>query len=229
MDNDKGQNFDDTMPARPGATDLPLCFDEAETCVPERVEAFSVEEVISCCPGLMRKHANVKFTPGVVATVLNEIANCGVYGRACQAAGLTGHAWQILRRGDKSNGVDPIEGLEELAVAAKEAYTERISAAIHNRAIEGWLEPVYQKGQLIGHKRKFSDRLLELQARCLSPRYQEKKQIDVNVGGSVLMVHSAAPQNASQDSPVNVEDKKQSWIEERRKADEGVNPHGSSR
>jgi len=63
-----------------------------------------------------------------------------------------------------------------------------VSRAVHNRAIDGWLEPVFYKGELIGYIRKFSDRMLELQAKRYIPAYRDKAAVDLSVAGGVLVV-----------------------------------------
>lgn len=59
---------------------------------------------------------------------------------------------------------------EKFEEARKKCQTQASHAAFraaYERAIEGWEEPVYQSGELVGYKRKYSDRLLELLLRKL--------------------------------------------------------------
>ena len=60
--------------------------------------------------------------------------------------------------------------------------------ALHERAVEGVDEPIVNHlGQIVGYKKKYSDRLLEVQLKALDPdTYSDKK--DVTVKGLVLNV-----------------------------------------
>lgn len=73
---------------------------------------------------------------------------------------------------------------EEFAQAgfeALQAYRASISAEIHRRAVKGVEEPVFQGGELVGHKRKYSDALLLAHAKRHMPNeYGDKKTITHN-------------------------------------------------
>lgn len=56
----------------------------------------------------------------------------------------------------------------------------------HRRAVEGWDEGVYFKGELCGQERKFSDRLLELLLKADNPKYRGES-FSVNVQTNLLM------------------------------------------
>jgi hypothetical protein len=80
------------------------------------------------------------------------------------AARLTTHAFQ---RFYELRAVD-----EEFAAAwsdAVEQGTQRIEDEMLRRGVEGWDEPVYQKGELVGHVRKYSDPILALPHRIRRP------------------------------------------------------------
>ncbi len=62
---------------------------------------------------------------------------------------------------------------------ADEAANRHIEAEIRRRAIDGWEEPVYQQGNLVGTVRKYSDTLLIFYAKRRMPEYREKHQLDV--------------------------------------------------
>ncbi len=78
---------------------------------------------------------------------------------------------------------------EEFAQAgfeALQAYRATIAAEIHRRAIEGVDEPVYQGGQLVGYKRRYSDALLLAHAKRHMPNdYGDKKTITHNHNQSI--------------------------------------------
>ena len=73
---------------------------------------------------------------------------------------------------------------EEFAQAgfeALQAYRATIAAEIHRRGVEGVDEPVYQGGECVGTKRKYSDALLLAHAKRHMPNeYGDKKTITHN-------------------------------------------------
>ena len=71
------------------------------------------------------------------------------------AATLTTHAfqrWYELRAAD--------EEFAEAWAQAVEQGTQRIEDEMLRRGVEGWDEPVFQKGELVGHIRRYSDQML---------------------------------------------------------------------
>ena len=55
---------------------------------------------------------------------------------------------------------------------AEEDVRDAIREELHRRAIEGVDEPVYQRGVLVGHVRKYSDRILLKMAAARLPEYR---------------------------------------------------------
>lgn len=47
-------------------------------------------------------------------------------------------------------------------IMAAEDFNDRLEDAAYERGVEGWEEPVYQQGQLVGSKRVYSDSLLQM-------------------------------------------------------------------
>jgi hypothetical protein len=65
--------------------------------------------------------------------------------------------------------------------------TEALEDEARRRAAEGWEEPIYQRGELVGHVRKYSDNLLIFLLKARDPaRFRESVQ--VNAGGEVTFV-----------------------------------------
>jgi len=85
-------------------------------------------------------------------------------------------------------------GFAEAEEEALELYrAEQIGATIHKRGVEGWDEPIYWrnpatgKPEVVGHVRKFSDKLLLAHAkRHMREEYGDKLTSDVNVTGLAL-------------------------------------------
>lgn len=80
----------------------------------------------------------------------------------------------------------------EFAAAWSDALQEacaNVESEIHRRAVEGWEEPVFQRGELVGTITKYSDRLLELRAKGLMPERYAVERRDVKVSGEVTHQH----------------------------------------
>jgi hypothetical protein len=152
--------------------------------VPEIPNHFTIEDIRPIMDLLPKPHhSNTKYTADMCVDILNAIATCGVLYRAAAACGGTFVGWRW-----NTENVPELKKLEEKAM---DIYRERLSLAIHNRAVDGWLEPVYFQGNLAGYRRQFSDRLLELHAKRHMPEYRDKHEVDMNVKGGVLVVPAA--------------------------------------
>jgi hypothetical protein len=161
------------------------------------IEVFRSEDIAPAMPGRDFTHERVAFTEKILADLLNHIANYGVICDACVSNGVSLRQFRDLCK--------QYDGLKELKEEAKLLYREKVSRAVHNRAIEGWLEPVFYQGKLTGYVRKFSDRMLEMQGKKVDPEYRDRGALDVNVAGGVLVVSSDEIQD------------KEAWLEEQRK------------
>jgi hypothetical protein len=89
------------------------------------------------------------------ARFLRVLARSGCVQEACVAAGVTKRAANALRQRSprfaaawkKALAADPPRSIEEAA---------------YERAVEGWLEPVFFQGEVVGHRRRYSDNALRL-------------------------------------------------------------------
>lgn len=158
---------------------------------------FTPDDVEQAMPGRHWGHERMAWTQQVAAGVLNHIVNYGVLCHACLSLGVSYRTFGVL--------VKTYPGFKALKEEAQDLYRDKVSRAVHNRAIVGWLEPQFHKGQFCGYIRKFSDRMLELQAKRYVPEYRDKSAVDVNVKGGVLVVN-----------PSDIEDK-DAWLDEMRK------------
>ena len=95
---------------------------------------------------------------------LDSFRTIGNITRAAIAAGVsrrTVHGW--LKKSP-----DFRDRFEE----AEEDSRDAIREEAHRRAIEGWEEPVYQRGVLVGHVRKYSDAILLKMMAARLPEYR---------------------------------------------------------
>lgn len=90
--------------------------------------------------------------------------------------------------------LEHLPGYREAAAQAEQMAADALEREAWRRAVEGWDEPVYQKGQLVGTVRRYSDVLMTLLLRGLRPeRYRERVDIGSEPGRPVQV--QLAPQD----------------------------------
>lgn len=83
--------------------------------------------------------------------------------------------------------------LDEFYQVARSRYVETLEAAADDRAIKGVDEPVYYEGEVVGHKKKYSDALLMFRLKGLNPeRYAERGP---GGGDTPTQIHIYIPDN----------------------------------
>lgn len=125
-----------------------------------------------------------EFTPDRWEVFLAEYAKFGLLGQAARAADVSPETIRKYRR--------DIPEFAEMFDQALADFRESLEKEVHRRAVEGWDEPVYQKGELCGTIRRHSDRMLELLAKRHIAEYRDKVTVDANVKGGVMVVPSSA-------------------------------------
>ena len=118
-------------------------------------------------------------------TFLQKLSETGLQVRACEEVGVNRRVVYSLRKDDKE--------FEHNYETAMIVYRERLEEEIHRRGMEGWQEPVFYRGEVIGAIRKFDSNLLMFHAKRHIPEYREKQQVDLTLSGGVLLVHAAHP------------------------------------
>jgi hypothetical protein len=91
--------------------------------------------------------------------------------RALRTAGVAG------TRGQLRSFLDSDEEFREQIAEARGRGAETIRDEIRRRAIEGVDEPVFHQGDVVGHVRKYSDRLLGMMAKAHLPEYRERVEV----------------------------------------------------
>jgi len=165
---------------------------EASSNAAEPIIGFDESVLIELFP---ERHdpidTGIKLTTYIMTQILNCMAATGSYSKACTANKISPLQFLRLRT--------DVKELDELSKLAKKMYAERISATIHNRAIEGWREPVYYMGEVVGYTRKYSDKLILAQAKRFEPEYKEKTEIDHKVSVAGVLVVSNNPQQTTEE------------------------------
>jgi hypothetical protein len=113
----------------------------------------------------------MKFTEDRKVAYCNELRKHGEAPIARETVGISGDTVCAHRK------KDPVFAqMEREAIAG---YKSSIAVEIDRRGREGWDEPIYQNGKLVGHKRRYSDTLLLAQAkRWMRDEYGDKVKVD---------------------------------------------------
>ena len=122
----------------------------------------------------------VKLTDERKQKFLTVYADLGRLNEAARAVDLCPETIRVARKED-----------DEFSAAVAEAYRDfcdTLEKEAYRRAVEGWEEPVFQGGVLVGTVLKRSDRILELMLKRHIPEYRDRQTVDMNLSGGVLVV-----------------------------------------
>lgn len=94
------------------------------------------------------------WTPLRQTTFLRALRETGCVRSACNRVGLSStSAYRVKRR------IPDFGAAWDAALAYRLPALER---AAYERAVEGWLEPIVYKGEVVAHRRRYSDAMLRL-------------------------------------------------------------------
>lgn len=111
-------------------------------------------------------------TPGKIDAFLEAIATGSEDSEAAEYASTTMKAINKRRREDPE--------FRAAYQAARQTRIEVYRAEAKRRAIDGWLEPVFFRGEQVGVVRKFSDRLLEKLLEAEAPdEFGDRKVVEI--------------------------------------------------
>lgn len=174
------------------------------------------------------KQQKVKFDDVQKGIFLEAVSEHGRKGDAALTAGV---CLETVRKHAKD---DP--DFSSAYEAALMHYRDRVAQEVHRRGVHGWREPVYQKGERVmepwfddwgcrvldewgmpawrpASVRKFSDRMLEMEAKRVDHAYRDKTPEGGEGGGGVMV----APEQLSPEDWV----RRQQEANEERPAPEG--------
>lgn len=111
-----------------------------------------------------KKHnrGHTLFTPERADRFLKSLSRTGNITEACGVIGITRRTAYDWKEKD--------ERFATLWEEAREIAADLLEHAAHNRAVEGWLEPVFHNGEICGYKRRFSDPLMQTLLRATRPK-----------------------------------------------------------
>lgn len=108
---------------------------------------------------------------------------------AAEAAGRNVRRFYDLREADGE--------FAEAWSRAVESGTQVLEDEARRRALDGWDDPVFQQGQLVGHVRRYSDRLLEFLLRGRRPAVYRDSASTLAVSGVVGVAAAIEDRSAS--------------------------------
>lgn len=136
--------------------------------------------------GEYHKKPPVRFTHERQLVYLENLARTGLKQRSAAAAGVSMKSVEYARMKNPA--------FTELEDEAYTLFTESLHDEAVSRARDGWDEPVYQQGNLVGYVRKKSDRLMELLLKAHRAEFGDRLTIDANIKHSgVLLVGDKTP------------------------------------
>ena len=115
----------------------------------------------------------------------------GTVTAACRIAGISKQTAYDARKEDPE--------FAEAWAEAVDYVGDVLEQTAFQRAVQGWEEPVYQGGNLVGTIRKYSDKLLEICLKGARPeKYRERISTDsrIEVTSGVLAVAATATDTA---------------------------------
>ena len=103
------------------------------------------------------------WTPERQRAFIQQLARCGVVAAAARAAGMSPKSAYALRK--RPDAASFAAAWDE---AARRGLDDSYALAI-DRAVDGVVEPVFRRGQQVGGRRRYNDRLLMAAIRRLGP------------------------------------------------------------
>lgn len=127
-----------------------------------------------------------KFTLKVQLVFCEHLAILGRVTHAARAAGISPLTVKALEKNSPE--------FAEMVGLAQMEYRDKVAQEVYRRAIEGWDEPIIggkDKDRIVAYVRKFSDKLLELEAKRVDSGYREKQTLNVGQSGGVIVINQA--------------------------------------
>jgi hypothetical protein len=126
--------------------------------------------------------SRVKITWALFQEICTNLELTGAKYKSCELSGVKYGGVM-----DAINAQAAIGDLEwqELWDESYAKFLESVKTEVRSRAVDGWNEPVFHMGKVVGYVQKKSDRLLELMATKLHPEFANKSEITVNHQGQL--------------------------------------------
>lgn len=116
--------------------------------------------------------------------VLAALAETGVLSAACVVAGVNRATVFRWKKDDEEFAAAYADALEQAA--------DKIESEARRRAVEGFDEPVYYKGELVGTIKRYSDTLLVNLLRADREKFRNQGTVQVNANVDIATAIIAA-------------------------------------
>jgi len=84
-------------------------------------------------------------------------------------------------------GLPGSSNFDQQCIEAEIGAADDLEQAAYERAVIGWEEPVYHRGELVGQIRKFSDSLLLTLLKGAKPeKYRDTAKVAVTIGDDIM-------------------------------------------
>jgi hypothetical protein len=127
------------------------------------------------------------WTPDRQVAFIEALAQCGCVDEACQRVGM--HRSSVYDLRDRKSSTSFRAAWD----AALAHAVQRLSDVAFSRAINGVSRPVFYKGELIGERRYFDERLTMFMLRYRDParygRWRDHMRVDVPQDGTARHLH----------------------------------------
>lgn len=122
----------------------------------------------------------VEFDSEAKERFLAQISDCGIIGAGLQAAGVSGRTFY-----------QHLDADEDFALAYKDAledYRARLLRHHQNLVYNGTVKKSYDRnGNLISEEQVYPIPLIQMELKAIDERYREKREVDMNVRGGVMI------------------------------------------
>ena len=148
-------------------------------------DPLDLEEVTAAVVVQTKRRAHELRCDRKKALFIQTLATSGNITTSCAAAGWCRKSAYHHRDADPQ--------FKELWEEALEVAVELLEAQARSLAIKGVDEPVFQNGILVGHKRRYSEKMLEILLKAHRPeKYRDNLKVEADIKGGVLVVPGIA-------------------------------------
>ena len=121
-----------------------------------------------------------KFDNGKKNAFLAAFSECGNLSLAARSSGVSRQSHYDWLETDK----EYVAGFASATAVANDA----LEAEARRRAIDGWKEPIYQGGELVGYKQKYSDTMLAMLLNGNLPEKYRSRFEHTGAGGGPIQI-----------------------------------------
>lgn len=133
-------------------------------------------------------NARQEWTPERIGLLCESIRQHGHLGIAARSVGTSKR--NVIAKRQKDEAFDAL--VSEAECAAQLSVIE----VVRKLGLEGVFEPIYQGGELVGTRRVYNTRAMELEARRLVPEYRDRPRVEADDDADDSLTLRYVPENA---------------------------------